>query len=91
MNDPVKLWAISAAVKKLACVGLILIEYWNEGTVVAPVKLKEIRNQYWLSAMYYCVVVIVAKVLVTLTVNKLLQIVQPAERIAVGIRFKATP
>jgi hypothetical protein len=70
---------------------LILMEYWNEGTVVAVAKLNEITNQYWLPLTYYWVVVILANRLVTLTVNRLLQIVQPAERIALGIRFIATP
>lgn len=46
VNDPVRLWAISAAVKKLACSGLILIKYSNEGTVVLPKKLKDMTNQY---------------------------------------------
>jgi hypothetical protein len=46
VNDSVKLCAISAEVKKLAYVGLILMEYWNEGTVVAVAKLNEITNQY---------------------------------------------
>ena len=46
VNDPVRLCAISAAVKKLACTGLILIKYSNEGTVAVPAKLKDMTNQY---------------------------------------------
>lgn len=46
LNDPLRTWAISADVKKLACAGLSLIVNENVGTVLAPVKSKVIKNQY---------------------------------------------